>query len=298
MLALKIVCVILAVIACFCLNYARRSKTELIKQRDLLESRVAERTNELEKAQLVRLLELQRFAEFGRLNAHLLHDLTNPLTSASLNLQQVGSHESPALLQARKSLRQLERYIRTIRKQLSYQNYRAEFSVQREMRQLMAVLKPLAAKAGVCIVVEQKSPTQLYGDPVRFSQIMANLMANAIDAYANTSISASERQVVVTLENTGRYLHITVRDNGKGITALQLPQIFEPFYTTKHGAIRGLGIGLSIVKQYVRDDYKGTICVNSSLTHGTTFTVLLKIESADKNKSLGLVASDLCGATI
>ncbi len=290
MLTLKLVCVLLTIIAGGCFGHARRSKTELIKQRDLLESRVAERTIDLEKAQLVRLLELQRFAEFGRLNAHLLHDLTNPLTCASLNLQQVGGHESPAILQARKSLRQLERYVRTTRKQLTSRNYRTLFNVQREVRQLMAVLKPLAAKAGVSIVLEQKLPTQLYGDPVRFSQIMANLIANAIDAYSNTSTPPSKRQVFVSLENTGRYLQISVRDNGKGITALQLPQIFEPFYTTKHGAIRGLGIGLSIVKQYVRDDYNGTICVNSSPTHGTTFTVLLKIESAaGQNKILPTV---------
>ncbi|MDB5170999.1 MAG: two-component system sensor histidine kinase [Candidatus Saccharibacteria bacterium] len=258
------------------LEHARRSKAELAKERDLLEKRVAERTQELEETQLARLLELQRFAEFGRLSAHLLHDVTNPLTAASLNLQQLGRHESPAIAQARKSLRQLERYVQAARKQLRSQSYEVEFNVQLEMKQLLAVLKPLASKAGVSLVVEQKSPIKLYGDPVRFNQIMANLVANAIDAYSGTGIPPQKRRVVITIIDAGRYLHITVCDYGKGITAQQLPQIFEPFYTTKHGAIRGLGIGLSIVKQYVRDDFKGTICVNSSQAYGTTFTLLLR----------------------
>ncbi len=252
---------------------------EFIKQRDLLENRVAVHIQELQESYNRKLSELQRLAEFGRLNAHLLHDITNPLTALSLNLNQMRGQPMPAVAQARKSLRLLERYILSARKQLGSQGYETSFCVQQEIKQLILILKPLASKTGVDLVVSQKQPIQLYGDPVRFSQIMANLIANAIDAYSEILTSGNNKRVEISIENTGRYLHITVQDYGKGITAPELPQIFEPFYTTKSGEGRGLGIGLSIVKQYVRDDYKGTICAKSSQLYGTTFTVLLKTES-------------------
>lgn len=261
-------------------------RAELGKAKDILESRVAERTQELEETQLVRLLELQRFAEFGRLSAHLLHDVSNPLTAASLNLQLLGKDESPAIRQARKSLRLLERYVQAARKQLSSEGYETEFKVHQEIKQLMAVLKPLASKAGVNLIVEQDSPIKLYGDPVRFNQIVSNLIANAIDSYAGMENMSKSKPVTLTIKNAGRYLHLAVSDHGKGIEALQLTQIFEPFYTTKLDAGRGIGIGLSIVKQYVKNDYKGTICVNSSPQAGTTFTVLLKLQMPIKKSLL------------
>ncbi len=281
---------LLVVIAC--LYHVRRVTTDLAKQRDLLEDRVAERTQELEQAQLSRLLELQRFAEFGRLSAHILHDLTSPLTAVSLNVQQLDRHDSPAAARARKSLRQLERYVQAARQQLLAQSHEVDFTIQAELRQLMSVLKPLAGRAGVELVVRQDKPIKLYGDPARFNQIMANLIVNAIDACAEPLVPASSKRVEITIKDIDRYVHITVRDWGKGIDAIQLPEIFQPFYTTKTDGVRGLGIGLSIVKRSVGEDFKGTICVNSAATYGTTFTVLLKTESkTDNQRSAGPVPS-------
>lgn len=272
-----LICLLLVTSVC-ALEYARRTKMELIKQRDLLENRAAAHIEELQKSYNYKLSELQRLADFGRLSAHLLHDITNPLTAISLNLNQMRGQPLPAVAQARKSLRLLERYILSARKQLGAQGHETSFCVQQEIKQLILILKPLANKAGVTLVVCKNQPIQLYGDPVRFNQIMANLVANAIDAYSDILPSGKNRNVEIGIQDTGRYLHISVQDYGKGITAPELPQIFEPFYTTKNGEGRGLGIGLSIVKQYVQDDYKGTICAKSSQLYGTTFTVLLKTE--------------------
>jgi len=61
---------------------ARASEASLAEERDSLEVKVKERTAELEKSHLVRLMELQRFAELGRLAAGLLHDVSSPLTAA------------------------------------------------------------------------------------------------------------------------------------------------------------------------------------------------------------------------
>ena len=253
---------------------AKRSRDKVLFERDQLELRVAERTAEIERIQTMHLLELQRYAEFGRMNANLLHEITSPLAAASLNLQQLGKADLPALKQARKSLGQLERYVQTARKQLQHQSQLSEFEVRREIKQLFLILKPLADKAHVKLRLDIKTPIILYGDPVRFNQIIANLVTNAIDAYTETLVKNAA--VTISVEDLGRYLKVSVADKGAGISAVQLPQIFQPFYTTKQGEQRGLGIGLSIVKQSVKNDFKGTICVNSSPDRGTVFTLLLK----------------------
>ena len=79
------------------------------------------------------------------------------------------------------------------------------------------------------------------------------------------------------LKKTASYLNITVHDWGQGIQPEQLPHLFEPFYTTKQTADRGLDIGLAIVKQSVENDFKGHIEVKSSSGFGTAFIVKLKL---------------------
>lgn len=253
---------------------ARRSKQiALARERDYLESKVRERTQELEQAQLMRLLELQRFAEFGRISARLLHEVANPLTAASLNLNRLDHQQSVALNQARRSLRQLERYVLAARKQLSSQSEPVIFSPQAEVRQLLTILRPLARAEQVQLELESSQPIKMLGDPIKFSQIASNLIANAIDSYAHTSLS--NRRVHIRLRATSRWIELTVQDWGKGIEPKDLPQLFEAFYTTKLSDQRGLGIGLAIVKQAVEADFRGSIRVSSSKSSGTVFKVRL-----------------------
>lgn len=240
------------------------------------EAVLAAKNQELENAQLMRLIELQRFAEFGRLSANLLHEVTNPLTAASLNLQNSGLEQSPALKQVRKSLKQLERYVLAARKQLQNESRKFEFNVAKETRELFSVLKPIARKASVTLELDIENSIKLYGDPVRFNQILANLVVNAIDAYKSDFLVFSNRKVAVHIKQIRNIVFVTVTDWGKGIEKDKINLLFEPFYTTKTETMRGLGIGLSIVKQSVEQDFNGVIKVTSRPNHGTIFSLKLK----------------------
>jgi signal transduction histidine kinase len=127
------------------LRRARASEKALQAERDNLEVKVLERTHDFEQTQLVRTMELQRFAEFGRLSAHLLHEIANPLTAASLNLEQLHEKGKPELVrEIQRSLRSLERYVEAARKQLQGQTTSVEFSVKAEIDQVMSMLIPLS----------------------------------------------------------------------------------------------------------------------------------------------------------
>lgn len=255
---------------------ARESEAALDRERANLEIKVNERTQQLEETQLLHLMELRRFAEFGRLSANLLHEVANPLTAASLSLQLIDDRRDPGLVwQARKNLKHLERYVESARKQLKGQGEITTFCVRSELNQVLRSLQPRARQAKVKVNLNLTATHTLTGDAVKFSQLTANLIANAIDAYARAEPSGS-RPVEITISRNGAWLRCSVVDWGEGIPAAALSKIFEPFYTTKPDQHQNLGIGLALVKQFAEEDFHGTIKVTSSPTNGTRFSLNLK----------------------
>jgi signal transduction histidine kinase len=259
---------------------AQASERALEAERDTLEVKVMERTHDLEQAQLVRTMELERFAEFGRLSAHLLHEVSNPLTAASLSLEQLDGKSRPELVrELRRSMHDLERYVEAARKQLQGQATATEFSIQSEIDQVMSMLTPLAQKAFVKVIITMNRPGKLYGDPVKFSQLSANLILNGIEAYPPGRLGT--RQVDVDVSRNEDGITLKISDHGTGISPRHIKQLFEPFYTTKipkpndPNTRRGLGIGLMMVKQFVEKDFNGEIAVSSTPQTGTVFTITL-----------------------
>lgn len=263
------------------LSRARRSERALARERDSLEVKVAKRTRQLEQAQLMRTMELQRFAEFGRISAGLLHDVASPLTAASLNLEQAGKQpRSREVRQALSNLRHLERYVESARKQLQHESAEQEFSVRLEIVQVIDVLAHQARSLHVSVRTKMSDNYVLYGDVAKFSQIMANLIMNAIEAYGGSD-AAITRDVSVEVSEEPGHIVIVVRDHGKGIPKAELSKLFKPFYSTKARHGRGLGIGLTMVKQYVEQDFAGSITVTSSPQQGTCFTLKFVRREAD-----------------
>ncbi|MDN3954906.1 hybrid sensor histidine kinase/response regulator [Sporolactobacillus laevolacticus] len=110
----------------------------------------------------------------------------------------------------------------------------------------------------------------IYADEIRFSQIVSNLLDNAIKHTANGCIE-------ITAEDFGDKMEITVRDTGEGIEEKELPFIFEPFHSLDESLNqKGAGLGLTIVKQLVTLQ-NGEISVRSEKGKGTTFRFTLPV---------------------
>lgn len=266
------------------LRRAWKSEAALAKERDQLEITVAKRTKELQQTQLKRELELQQFAEFGRMNASLLHDLASPLTAASLNLEQADAGERNDLVaKAMTSLRHIERYLTNARKQLQGRSERQAFVVGAQVEDVVDLLSSQARAAAVTLQPTVINKVTVYGDPVVFHRILANLVINAIQACeSKTSITNRIVRLEVTSDNLSAI--ITVQDNGMGIRADDLPHIFEDFYSTKKRIGRGLGLGLSSVKRGIEYELNGTIAATSTPRIGTTFTITLPIYEHSNSK--------------
>jgi CheY-like chemotaxis protein len=119
-------------------------------------------------------------------------------------------------------------------------------------------------------------------DPGQMEQVLMNLCLNARDAITDSGQIVLETSHVDIRESRrdgdddippGRYVRLSVRDDGIGMDAETLARIFEPFYTTKPFG-KGTGLGLATVHGIIRQS-QGHIEVTSQPNRGTTFTIHL-----------------------
>ena len=148
---------------------------------------------------------------------------------------------------------------------------REQLDLSRVTRECVEMLSPLAEERHISIHCNL-APTEIEADSVHLSQLLTNLLSNAI--YFN-----QERgEVLVTVETVGAYAQLTIADSGQGIPQEDLSHIFERFYRVdkSRSRVQGrTGLGLAICKAIV-EAHNGTIAVTSELGEGTTFTVQLR----------------------
>ena len=120
----------------------------------------------------------------------------------------------------------------------------------------------------------------------KIEQILINLCANAFDALpdggeievATANVSHEEMKGKEYNPRSGKYVLLTVRDNGIGMDQNTLRRVFEPFFCTNIGK-GGTGLGLSITYGLVQE-LDGEITVKSDAGQGATFEVILPITPA------------------
>lgn len=262
------------------LKRARTSEQALKEERDNLEITVQERTKALRESERERMRELYRFAEFGKLSGGIFHDLLNPLTAVSLSVEKLSADSSiqtssedaaRSLKTAVSATKKMEQFMATVKKQIQSNDMRGAFSLNEEIEDAIELIKHKATKANTSIVFDSTASHQTYGNPLKFNQVITNLLINAIDAGATeiiVSLSASPQ-----LENK---IVCIIKDNGSGMPPEISKNIFTPFYTTKE---KGIGLGLSTTKDIVEEHFSGSIDCQSftgkQSDSGTSFTIIL-----------------------
>lgn len=131
-------------------------------------------------------------------------------------------------------------------------------------------------------------------DPAAIENILMNLTLNAVDAAPDSGrIRLATENVFHMLSDErpappelvpGRYVRLSVTDEGAGIVADHLPQVFDPFFTTKEPG-EGTGLGLSMVLGVMRQS-GGTVTVRSEVGRGTTFELYFPALAGVGNDSL------------
>ncbi len=258
----------------------RKSEAELKEERDTLEIKAEQRSKELKEAQAEKMDQVYRFAEFGRISSGLFHDLINPLNAVSLNLSKTdGTAEETKqyVSNAVRAAKKLEDLVVAVRKQLAREETKTLFLIEQEIQHVIEVLSHKAQKANVELRFTPRSDIRMFGDAIKFNQIVLNLVANGIDACMPPTaelvpVSLADRWVQISLVEELEIIIMIVEDNGVGIPEHHMSKIFEPFFTTKN---YGLGLGLTIARQMINAN-KGEISCTSDNETGTTFIIILK----------------------
>jgi len=257
---------------------ARKSEVELKEERDSLEIKVEERTLELKAEQIKQISQLYKFAEFGKLSSGFFHDIINPLTVVSLNMAQIKNEHTREIEgvkfyfdKASVAIKRMENFIVAVRKQMANQKTEVLFSLQKEISSVIQILDYKIKKANVKIVFVSSKDIIIYGDPTKFSQIILNLITNAIDSYINI-YDARERKVKIEVFLKDGFIYLSVQDWGCGVVAESREKVFQPFFTTKENDA-GTGIGLYLVKNIIENSFDGAINFKSEKDNGSIFNV-------------------------
>jgi len=257
------------------LHKAERAEAELLEQKALLEITVQKRTRELQTVQLEKIQQMYRFAELGQLSTAMMHDLANHLTSLTLNIENLqGEKRSKVLSGAKRSIRHIDEMVARVRDQLHGRSEMRLFNVATEIENMVCMLRHRGHSVNVQLnwqPLSDKKTLVCRGEPIRFRQMIANLITNGFDAYYEEAKPDERREVLVTASSEGQQIVITVNDWGRGIPRDERSKLFEPFHSTKQ---TGMGMGLFIVRQIVEDHFLGSVRIDNTQKH-TAFVVRL-----------------------
>jgi len=123
---------------------------------------------------------------------------------------------------------------------------------------------------------------RVVADPAAVGKCIENLISNAMK-YSGASKWLAVRACATPANGQQPEVQVTVEDKGIGVSSVDLPHIFEPFYRVKavrDGQIRGVGLGLYLVKQMM-EAMGGRVTVSSQPARGTSFTLHFPVAGTD-----------------
>ncbi|OLS60261.1 ATP-binding protein [Pseudomonas putida] len=208
------------------------------------------------------------------------HDLRNPMTVISMlcgmmqkSFSSDGPHTSRRIATAIDTMQQAAGRMSTLLDDLldtskidagRYSISPKTLDVGQIFEETQALLAPLALNKNISIAFESEPDLKIHADPERLFQVLSNLVGNAI------KFTPRLGTVGVHAALGGNEIVFTVKDNGEGIPAEQLPHVFERYWTMKEGNPNGTGLGLYITQGIV-EAHGGRIEARSEVGKGTEF---------------------------
>jgi two-component system, NtrC family, sensor kinase len=269
----------------------KRARAELTAWTQTLELRVAEKTEELRRAQK-HMVQIEKMVSLGTLAATVAHELNNPLegilTYAKL-LRKRMERGIPSTEAAQEMVGELSliadetaRCGNIVKNLLLFSREKVGEFKDSDLRSIiersLKLIDHHLKMHNITYTLEMSEPSLiLYCDAHQVEEALLALEINAVEAMPESgSIKISVQDV--------EYLHavqIAISDTGTGIKEEDMPHIFEPFYTTKRDG-KGTGLGLSVVYG-IMERHSGSISVDSRIGIGTTFTMTLPKQAIPKD---------------
>jgi two-component system OmpR family sensor kinase len=222
------------------------------------------------------------FAQQARFTSDAAHELRTPVsvilthTQGALARERDATEYKETLEACQRAAQRMRRLIELLLELARMDTgelpmKRMRFDLSKVARDCLELVGPLAAERGITLHCESKA-LECEGDPDRLGQVITNLVSNAIH------YNKERGEVRVSTHELDGAAVLTVADTGKGISAEDLPHVFERFYRgdkSRTGAGGRTGLGLAISKAIV-DAHGGSLELTSQPGVGTTATLRLR----------------------
>jgi PAS domain S-box-containing protein len=231
-----------------------------------------------------RAADAEAMASLATLTAGLAHEIRNPLNAALLQLElltrisarlrgepeRVRISECAQLVQSeiRRLSRLLEEFLDLARPRPPE---RWPCDLRGVCEYVCRTQQPVAEAAGVVLRLDLPATLpQVLGDPAKLTQVLVNLVVNAIDAMRE---AACRGEIVITGEQVGERVCVRVIDQGPGLDDRIAGEIFRPFVSTK---ATGTGLGLTIAKKII-EQHGGSVELGPAPAGGTMAKIELQV---------------------
>jgi signal transduction histidine kinase len=235
--------------------------------REALNTELAAKIAQLERTQ-AQLVESEKLASVGEMAAAVAHGLRNPLASLRASAQLALRHpDAPA---ARESLHaiieEVDRLDKRIAHLLTFSRPAPTHQMHERIGALVdgaiAPLRSLLADRGIALeVAVPEDLPDVHVDPMKVETAILEIVSNALDAMPR----GGRLHLEGAAAPDGR-VALAIRDTGRGIPAEVLPNVCEPFFTTR---AEGTGLGLAIARRFVEQN-GGRLEIVSTPGEGTT----------------------------
>lgn len=221
-----------------------------------------------------------KLAVLGQMSAGISHEINQPLTALHTFTDNAAAllergrlpevKENLGLIrQMADRMEHIVREIKTFARRSS-----AELRgtpVEAAIHQALMLVEPRRRRLGAEIEILPMPPgLAVLVDPLRFEQVLLNLLRNALDATADRPV----RRIVLDAWEGPEGVRVRVRDSGAGLPPDVLGRLFDPFFTTKPAG-QGLGLGLAISRM-IMEELGGRIEARNVEEGGAEFTLLLR----------------------
>ena len=223
----------------------------------------------------------RHLASIGTLAAGVAHEIRNPLSSIkgfATYFKERYRDVPEDLSTAEIMIQEVERLNRVIGQLLEFarpMNVQKESaSLERVVKHSLKLIEGDAHAGGVGVKFQSDAvPNKAWIDTDRITQVLLNLYINAIESMEKKGVLSVE----LTLDENSDRFRITVSDTGAGIQEKDLPNLFDPYFTTKSS---GTGLGLAIVHKII-ESHGGEIRIKTVPGTGTSITVWLPSGKTD-----------------
>ena len=251
---------------------------QIMRSRNDTVEALRKREDELAAA-LRRIEEQDRLVSLGLLSASVAHELNTPLAVLAGSIEKLietnpDSHTQERLARMQRVTHRLRRISESL----------VDFSRVRKTQMEPTALRPLIEEAWTLVAIDEKSSHveflnhasdehRVIGNPDRLLQVFVNLLRNALNAIGAEVTGRIEVRTRREQRDGRPSIVLTVEDNGKGIPAYVLPDIFDAFVTTRLDA-HGTGLGLTVAEGIITQ-HGGTIAASNRPQGGACLEVCL-----------------------